>query len=145
MRRFSFRLESVFRVRRIQEEQVRARLITANRDVQLATQRVDERRHRYDALDRPLGVFDHDGLERAWFTLDSAAGAVHHAQEERVAAEVHANQVCYEWTDAKRRTEVLERLRARAHEDWLVEVRHDDDRTVNDLVVARYQHRARTS
>jgi flagellar export protein FliJ len=139
MKRFSFRLESVLRVRRIQEEQVRARLLQANRDVQLATERVVTRQARYDSLDRPLGTMDHDALERSWFTLDAAAGAVRHAHDQRIDAEIRATEVRHEWVEAKQRTEVLERLRERAHDDWLVDVRRDEDRAVDDLVVARHR------
>lgn len=141
MKRFSFRLEAVLRVRRIQEDQVRARLVAANRDVTLAAAKVVERQARYDTIERPLGVASHDELERAWFALDAAAGAVRFAHDEQLAAEARAAEIRVEWTEARRRTEVLERLRERAHEEWVVEVRRAEDRAVDELVVARH-HRA---
>lgn len=133
MKRFAFRLESVLKVRQIQEDQARARLTLANRDVQLAREQVEQRQRRYDAMERPLGVFDHDGLERAWFTLDAAAGSVRHAHELQVGAEIRAHELRHEWVEAKRRAEIVERLRVRAHDEWLVEARRDETRTNDEL------------
>lgn len=140
MKRFAFRLESVLHVRRIEEDQSRARLIIANRDVALATQRVAERQLRYDSLERPLGTTDHDSLQRAWFALDAAAGAVRHAYAHQVDAEAHAEQLRDEFVECRRRTEVLERLRVRDHDQWRTEVRRAEVREIDDLVVARHRH-----
>lgn len=141
MKRFAFRLESVLHVRRIHEEQARARLITANRDVEVATRRVADRQRRYDSLERPLGATDHDSLQRAWFELDAAAGAVRHAYAHQVEAEACAVELRDEFIECRRRTEVLERLRVRAHEEWRTEVRRAEIREIDDLVVARHRHR----
>ena len=43
MKRFRFRLDQVLHVRRVQEDQARAELLSANRDAHLAAARVDER------------------------------------------------------------------------------------------------------
>ncbi len=141
MRKFAFRLESVLRVRRVQEDGARAQLSLANRDVQIAAARVNARRERYDDLPRPHGVHESDTLERIWFSLDAAAGAVGYAHRERVDAEARAAERRGEWTEARRRTQVLERLRTRAHDEWLIDARRDEDRQVDDLVVARARHR----
>jgi flagellar export protein FliJ len=138
MKKFAFRLESVHRIRRLQEDHVRARLVAANREVQLAQARVEARQTRYDSLPRPVGVLDHDSLERAWFTLDAAAGAIRFADDELVAAQQIAEAIRLEWVEARRRTEVLERLRERAHDEWALETRRADDRAVDELVVARH-------
>ncbi len=142
MKRFSFRLEAVLRIRRLQEDQVRARLIAANRDVQLATLKVQERQTRYDTLPRPSGTTSHEELERAWFTLDAAAGAVAFADDERLSTIAVAEEIRIEWLAARQRTEVLARLRARAHEEWVIETRRDEDRLVDELVVARHHRRS---
>lgn len=138
MKRFAFRLESVLRVRRIQEDQARARLLAANREVQLAVAAVAERQRRYDTLDRPHGTLSRDVVERAWFSLDAAAGAVQFAFGAQIEAETRAAMAREAWTEARRRTQTIERLRERAHEEWLVEVRRDENRAVDDLVVARF-------
>jgi flagellar protein FliJ len=143
MKKFAFRLESVLRIRRLQEDQVRTRLMAANRDVQVARARVEARQSRYDTLPRPMGVHDHDSMERAWFTLDAAAGAIRFAHEEQVIAEQAADAIRIEWVEARRRTEVLERLRERARDEWAVETRRAEDRAVDELVVARH-HRTLT-
>ncbi len=142
MKKFAFRLESVLRIRRLQEDQVRARLIAAHRDVQLAIARVHARHDRYADLPRPVGVHDHDEMERAWFTLDAAAGAIRFAQDEQVLAEQAAEAIRLEWVDARRQTEVLERLRERDRDDWVVETRRAEDRAVDELVVARHHRTA---
>ena len=142
MKRFTFRLEAVLRIRRLQEDQVRARLIAANRDIQLATLKVQERQQRYDTLPRPFGPTSHEELERSWFTLDAAAGAIAFADDERLAAIAIAEEIRTEWLAARQRTEILGRLRERAREEWVIAARRDEDRLVDELVVARHHRQS---
>jgi flagellar export protein FliJ len=45
------------------------------------------------------------------------------------------------WVACRRRTEILERLRVRAQDEWRTEVRRAEIREIDDLVVARHRHR----
>ena len=125
---------------------MRARLIVANRDVFLANRLVNERQARYDQIGRPSGVLTQGDFDAAWFSLDATAGAVRHAVGQRIDAEMIAEQIRSEWVEARSKTEILERLRERAHEEWQVEAGRDEDRTTDDLVVGRHhlRHGSRT-
>ena len=55
MKRFRFRLDQVLHVRRVQEDQARFKLLAANRDVQLAAARVEQRLTDYAGRSLPMG------------------------------------------------------------------------------------------
>jgi flagellar export protein FliJ len=138
LKRFKFRLESVLRVRRIQEDQARARLLTANVAAREAEQRVDARVSRYHAMDRPAGVQQEAEFERTWFHLDAAAGAIDVAREHHIEAVAHVAQRRSEWSDASMRVAALERLEERQRAEHAVERQREEDRLTDDLVVSRH-------
>lgn len=139
MKKFRFRLDSVLRVRRIQEDLARAQLLAANRDVLLATDALRARDSEYAAVDRPAGQQSLDAFHLALFRLDSAAGAVRVARDARAAALDRAEERRVEWTAASQKVSALERLEERARDEHAVEVRRDEDRLVDDLVVSRHR------
>jgi flagellar export protein FliJ len=138
MKRFRFRLDQVLHVRRVQEDQARFALLAANRDVQLAQARVDERLALYADRRMPEGPQPYADFERAVFLLDAAAGAVGAARaDHREKLEVvDARRV--EWTDARRKVAALERLETRRRAEHAIEVQRAEDQLVDDLVVARH-------
>jgi flagellar export protein FliJ len=136
-RRFRFRLETVLRVRRVQEEQARARVMVANRAVALAAAEVDDRMQRYTALPRPTGVQSYADAEAALFRLDAGAGAVEWAHGEHTRAVEHANEELAQWTEAEQRVRALERLHDRAREEHATEVRRAEDRLTDELTTTR--------
>jgi flagellar protein FliJ len=138
MKKFTFRLGSVLRVRRIQEEQAKARLLTANAAAREAERTVDARLARYYDMQRPVGVQVEPQFARTWFNLDTAADAVDVAREQRIAALAVVAERRAEWTDASMRVAALERLEDRQRAEHAVEVQRDNDRLTDDLVVSRY-------
>jgi flagellar FliJ protein len=142
MKKFKYRLEGVLRVRRLQEEYARARLLAANHDVQLAAMRVAARRDRYDQLARPLGSSSLDELQRARFGLEQSAAAIVWAEDQRRAAADVARAAHEDWAAAEQRVRALQRLRERAQEAHRREVQRDDDRLADDLATIRYRNRA---
>jgi flagellar export protein FliJ len=144
MKKFRFRLETVLRVRRIQEDQARARLLNANAAAQKAETVVVERRARYDALDRPSGVQVEPEFERTLSTLDFAAGAIDLAREQHIESLAVVAQKRSEWSDASMRVAALERLEARQYALYATEARRDEDRLTDDLVVNRYAREDRS-
>jgi len=138
LKRFRFRLEPVLRVRRIQEDQARARLLSANVVLHQTGQAVDARIARYQELDRPAGLQVEPDFERIVHTLDNAAGAIDTARERHLEARAVVAQRRAEWSDASMRVAALERLEARQRAEWATEVQRDEDRTVDDLVVSRF-------
>ena len=138
LKKFRFRLDSVLRVRRIQEEQAKARLLTANAVAREAERVVDARLVHYYELQRPAGVQVEPLFARTWGHLDTAADAVDVAREQRVAALAAVAERRAEWTDASMRVAALERLEARQRAEHAVEVQRDENRLTDDLVVSRY-------
>jgi flagellar export protein FliJ len=138
LKRFSFRLDSVLRVRRIQEEQAKARLLTANAAAREAERVVDARVERYYAMQRPEGVQVEPQFARTWFHLDNAADAVDVARDQRITALAAVTERRAEWTEASMRVAALERLEERQRAEHAIEVQRDTDRLTDDLVVSRY-------
>jgi flagellar export protein FliJ len=144
MKRFRFRLDQVLHVRRVQEDQARFQLLSANRDAQLAATRVDERLAVYADRSMPVGPLPYEEFERAVFMLDSGAAAVGAARtSHREALEV-VDARRADWTDARRRVAALERLEERRRAEHAIEVQRAEDQLVDDLVVARHARGART-
>jgi flagellar export protein FliJ len=142
MKKFQFRLEPVLRVRRIQEEQARARLMEANRDAAHAAARVEQRLTDYERAPRPAGVLTFEAYERAMFHLDAAAAAVGIARAAHRDAIVEVEARRAAWTEAKQRVATLERLEDRRRLEHAIAARRDEDRLVDDLVVARHTRTA---
>jgi flagellar export protein FliJ len=138
MKRFRFRLDQVLHVRRVQEDQARFSLLSANRDAQLAAARVDERLADYADRRMPTGPQPYAAFERAVFLLDSAAGAVGVARATQREALAVVDVRRAEWTDARRHVAALERLEARRRAEHAVEVQRAEDQLVDDLVVGRH-------
>ncbi len=143
MKRFRFRLDQVLHVRRVQEDRARFELLSANRDAQLAGQRVDQRLADYAERRMPTGPQPYAEFERAVFMLDSAAGAVGAARatQREALAVVETRRI--EWTDARRRVAALERLEERRRAEHAIETQRAEDQLVDDLVVARHARGAR--
>jgi flagellar export protein FliJ len=144
MKKFRFRLESVLRVRRIQEDQARAHLLNANAQARNAETVVDARLTLYHDLDRPAGVQIEPEFERTLFTLDAAAGAVTVAREQRIEALAVVAEKRAAWSDTKMRVAALERLEARQRAEHAIEAQRDEDRLTDDLVVNRYAREDRS-
>ncbi len=138
MKRFKFRLDQVLHVRRVQEDQARAALLTANRDAHLAAARVDERLDDYAGRGLPYGPQSFATFERAVFLLDAAAASVEAARATHREALAVVELRRAGWTDARRKVAALERLEARRRTEHAIEVQRSEDQLVDDLVVARH-------
>lgn len=142
MKRFRFRLEQVLRVRRLQEDMARAELMHAHREARVAADRVNARIADYSNAPRPSGEQALDEFHRVQFRLDNAAGAITVGR----AGYQHALGVVddrrADWTAAHQRVAALERLETRRRDEHAIEVRRDEDRLVDDLVVSRHSRGA---
>lgn len=138
MKRFRFRLEQVLRVRRVQEDQARGELMLANRHAQLAAQRVEARVAEYNTRAMPTGQSSYEDFERTLFLLDTAAGAIQVAKQEHRETLVVVDERRADWAKARQRVAALERLEQRRQAEHAIETRREEDRLVDDLVVARF-------
>jgi flagellar export protein FliJ len=141
VKKFRFRLEQVMRVRRVQEDQARGELLLANRSAQLAAQRVEERTAEYNTRALPTGQSSYEDFERTLFLLDTAAGAIQVAKQAHRETLVVVDDRRADWARARQKVAALERLEQRRRAEHAVEVRRDEDRLVDDLVVARFNRK----
>ena len=144
MKRFKFRLESVLRIRRIEEEQSRARLLAANAAVARADAIVATRRSHYAALTRPKGAQTRAAIDDAWATLDRAARAIVWSDTQRVECIERAREAHEAWSQTRQRVRALERLRDSAVAKHVQAIRRDNDRVADELATTRYRRRKAT-
>jgi flagellar FliJ protein len=134
----AFRLETVLRVRRAQEESARADLARENRQVQAASSGRDQAAQHYREVPVSSGPVAASVFQREAATADLAAATLLDAHVRLSLAEAQAAVALRQWREAAQRVEALERLELRR----LEELRTDDARreaaSVDDLVTARY-------
>jgi flagellar protein FliJ len=134
----SFRLDTVLRVRRAQEESARADLARENRQVQAASSGRDQAAQRYREVPVSSGPVAASVFQREAASADLAAATLLDAHVRLSLAEAQAAVALRQWREAAQRVEALERLEQRR----LDEVRTEDARreaaSVDDLVTARY-------
>ena len=136
-RKFHFRLATVARVRRIEEERARAALLAANVQLQQAATRLAERKDHYWSAPRPAGVTDTEHFRPAWMELEFAAKAVQWSTAERIEKAEVADLARTDWIIRRQRVEALDRLEQRSREVWHRDVLRAEDHLVDDLVVSR--------
>jgi flagellar protein FliJ len=138
VKRYRFRLESVLRARRAQEELARQELARANLRLRAAVARRDDEEARYRALvERPARGDRTDFLEdRAQAELAAATlnGARRTAEDVAVAAAVrHAA-----WRETAQRVAALERLDERRRDEHALEASRAEVNELDDMTSARW-------
>lgn len=144
MKRYSFRLLGVLRVRTIQENMARAALLDAIAVENQAVATLDRHLARYHGdpstqRAEPSTTFlaHRDGRARTAATVADARGATGDAAE-------RLRRRRLEWQAASIRVAALERLEARTAAEYAAGVRRDEEREVDDLVAGRHDREART-
>lgn len=136
MKRYRFALETVLRVRRIQEEAAGFALAHANRDLQRAV--LDHRvaLARYESLQLGHGQQDLDSFRRDRDKAERFAGAVESAWTAVQAAtdEVAARHSV--WSVAAQRVAALEHLDERRRAEWLVEEQRAEMAAIDESAIA---------
>ncbi len=145
MRAYRFSLETVMRIRLLEERLARERLLEASRDVRRA-------RDAFVAADASLSEL----------TLATEPTSIGHLrwvadQAERLAGERRATRdalagsrdareiASRAWVIARRRAEVLERLRAEGVARWRDDLRREESAELDDLATIRHGVLAVTS
>jgi flagellar export protein FliJ len=136
-RKFHFRLATVARVRRIEEERARAALLAANLELHHAATRLAERKDHYWSAPRPVGTTDAEHFRPAWMELDFAAKSVQWSTTERIEKAEVADLARTDYITRRQRVEALDRLEQRSRELWHRDVLRAEDHLVDDLVVSR--------
>jgi len=138
MSKRSFRLETVLRVRRAQEESARADLARGNRQVHAATSGRDQAAQRYREVPVSSGAVAASVFHREAASADLAAATLLDAHARLSLAEAEAAVALRQWREAAQRVEALERLELRRLEELRVEDARQESASVDDLVTARY-------
>jgi flagellar FliJ protein len=137
MKRYSFRLDPVLRVRRIEEDQRILELANAQRALADAEAMLQRRLDRYSDVPVPAGPVPVDQLLRMRSRQDGVAAAVVAAGANRLRAEATVDLRRQEWSDAAMRVSALERLDDRRRAEHQQEAQRQELVTVDDMVVAR--------
>jgi flagellar export protein FliJ len=138
MSKRSFRLETVLRVRRAQEESARADLARENRQVHAATSGRDRAAQRYREVPVSSGAVAASVFQREAASADLAAATLLDAHSRLSLAEAEAAVALRQWREAAQRVEALERLELRRLEELRAEDARQESASVDDLVTARY-------
>ena len=142
MKKYSFRLETVLRVRRIQEEQARFALLAANRAALEAAAEVTRRREHLDEQTTRTVPSEYHAFIGAHEQGARLAGAVRTAaQVELEALEVQVEKREH-WGERAQRVASLERLDERSRDAYAIEFNRDEMKLVDDLVTSRFGRNA---
>ena len=141
MKRYQFRLASVLRVRRIQEEQARATLLAANHGVRTAHLHLAGRVAHLEQLPKPATVATTSAFLANQARLASVASSISLARIAGELAEERASESRAAWQVTARRVESLDRLDSRSRSEHALEAQRATDREVDDLVVSRFRQK----
>ena len=138
MKKFRFRLETVHRVREIQDELARGELLAANHKLATATNVVAEREMVAKETTRPLGPTTVDAFACAQFVIEQAAAAIRWAEHDREAAAVVAQERRALWIEANTKLRAIDRLRETARDQHHDEIRHAEDVANDEIATMRH-------
>ncbi len=141
MKKYTFRLEQVRRIRQTQEDVARAALLNANSEVQRALASAEGRMAEYVGHMPSAAVIGVDTFMRQRYFNDLAGQAVVIAREAHAAAEAQAATRRAEWSDAASRVKVLDRLDERRREEYEIEHAREVEKENDDLVTGRFGNR----
>jgi flagellar FliJ protein len=138
VKRYRFRLETVLRVRRVQEDVARGDLARANAAVAAAAADVEAARERLAGMaSEPVPANPVEWQARRALLLARAA-EITARQTDLQAADTERAGRQRALAEARTRVRALERLDERRRAEHAVEMGRDDSRTLDDLVTARW-------
>lgn len=139
MKKYSFRLETVRRVRRTEEKVAKSHLLHANTEVQNAIAIVEQRKDHYEAaVNEPVVATGVDGFMRQRYFNELAGRAVIAARASHAAAVAEAQIKRSAFTAAAQRTKALDRLDEKARELHSLENQRETEKEVDDIVTGRF-------
>ena len=133
MKRYRFRLETVLRVRRLEEETARLELLAANTSLAGACARRDDAAAHYRLIPIELGSCSTEDLLRTRQRAELAAAALAVREVAVDDAARRAEAAREAWMAAVSRVKVLERLDERRREEHRLELERDETRFLDDV------------
>jgi flagellar FliJ protein len=137
MKRYSFRLDPVLRVRRIEEDKAVLELAQASRRLAAAEAELERRLDRYTEVPAPTGPVPVEQLLRMRARQDGVAASVVYAGADQLRAAATVDVRRGEWSEAAMRVAALERLDERRRAEHAQEANRQELVEVDDMVVAR--------
>jgi flagellar export protein FliJ len=135
--RYRFRLDSVLRARRAQEERARQELAQANLRLRTAMDLHRRESQRYAEMTFKIGALDGVEFQRERAVAELAAATVEAARVAMDAAAAEAAAAYTGWTETARLVAALERLDDRRRAEHRAEVLRDEVAVADDLTAAR--------
>lgn len=147
MKKYSFRLNNVLRIRRIEESVAKSELAKANNEVQNAIAAVEQRVADYEASLTATAMTRStvDSFMRTRYFNELSSKAVIAAKVARNSAAAEAAIKRAAFTESARKVKALDRLDERAREDYALEAQREADRELDDLVTSRFPRPLRTA
>jgi len=137
MKKYSFRLAKVLRVRRIEEERAAARLAAAHMIANAAAAREAESRHALASRCARHGLQPAASFLSRTETTMLAGEALSDARADVRQAEEDVETRRDEWSSAAARVSALEHLDERGLSAHVVDRRRDETKTADDIVTTR--------
>jgi flagellar protein FliJ len=138
VKRYTFRLASVLRVRRIEEDRAAGELAAAQQRERDAAAAVAARRAELDALAAErTGAESVSAFHARRFLLENAVHGVKAAEAAQAMVADEAEQRRLTWVEAAARVSAIERLDDRKREDHRLENDRIEAQEVDDLVTGR--------
>jgi flagellar protein FliJ len=138
VKRYRFRLESVLRARRAQEELARQELARANLRLRAAAERRHAEEERYRQLAARPARSDRTGFLEDRAGADLAAATLNRAQRSAEDMAVAAAVRHAAWRETAQRVAALERLDERRREEHGREVQRAEVNEIDDMTSARW-------
>ena len=137
MKAYRFRLESVLRVRRLQERAATQRLAEAMRSLQHAETESARARRSLEDMAAPAGRLTIGALEWAHAQSARMSDTARQRAEAAEAAAEAARQANEAWGSARQRTATLERLDERHLALWQTEFERREGAVLDDVATRR--------
>jgi flagellar export protein FliJ len=138
MKAYRFRLEVVARVRAIEERTCRDRFMMTLRELRQAEERLRADKEALATIEGPTGETT---IEVIVWTSDQAgrlADAVRVGHEAVVVAEVASAEARTAWSEAAKRSGLLDRLEEKSRRRWQDEVARAEGAELDDMANSRY-------
>ncbi|HTX63530.1 MAG TPA: flagellar FliJ family protein [Acidimicrobiales bacterium] len=137
MKAYRFRLESVLRVRQLQERVAAQQLSVAVSELRGARSELASANHALACYPAPSGRLSAGDVRWAQAQSDRMSERACRGAEAAQAAEETARHATQVWGSAKQRTAVLERLDERQAASWRAELLRKEADALDDLATGR--------
>jgi flagellar export protein FliJ len=134
---YRFRLDSVLRVRHLQERVAAQQLGVAVRDLHRARTELTRARRSLEGLAAPAGRLTVGAVQWTHAQSDRMSERARQSADEVEAAEEVARQATHAWGSARQRTAMLERLYERHLALWRAELNRSEAVELDDLTTGR--------